>query len=126
LLEDGIIDVEHCSAWVTENVLDAFFFQTFDNDFRAGIFHFKKILTKSTGHWSDAVLDRIAVGHRLFENEQPCGCGHVAKRWRSQPDYVGQVGHGLLNHKFSALARLSSNQQGYAVQLETKQGRTRA
>lgn len=47
------------------------------------------------------------MGHRLFENEQPCGCGHVAKRWRSQPDYVGQVGHGLLNTKFSALARLS-------------------
>ena len=40
LFEDGIVDVEYCSAWVTENVLDAFFFQTFDNDFRAGIFHF--------------------------------------------------------------------------------------
>ncbi len=42
LLENGIVDVENCSAWVTENVLDAFLFQTFDNDFRAGIFHFKK------------------------------------------------------------------------------------
>jgi hypothetical protein len=35
----GVIDVEDGPARVTEDVLDAFFFKTADNDFRAGDFH---------------------------------------------------------------------------------------
>jgi hypothetical protein len=49
LLEDGVVNVKHGTAGITENVLYAFFFQTTDDDFCAGEFH-DGILSKSTGN----------------------------------------------------------------------------
>jgi hypothetical protein len=36
---ERVVDVEDCASGIAEDVLDAFFFKTADNDFRAGEFH---------------------------------------------------------------------------------------